>query len=108
MRKYLYVALLCAAGCGGALSGAKSDFRAGEYGRAREQLEALEPASKRWSERERAEYALYRGLTHHALGDRARAELWLAEAKRIEDVHPHTLSTDDRTRLSLALDALAP
>lgn len=99
-------ALLLLASCAGGLSGAKSEFKDGDYGAAREHLEALESEARTWSEGERATYALYRGLTHHALGDRRRAATWLEQAKAIEDAHPHTLSADDLTRLGLALDAL--
>jgi len=102
------LALLLAVGCGGGLGAARSDFEAGHYGEARERLEKLEPESKRWSASERARYALYRGLVHHALGDRPRAATWLREAKRLEDARPNTLSADDQTRLGLALEALGP
>ena len=54
-----------------------------------------------------AEYALYRGLVHHSLGDRAAAGVWLAEAKALDDAQPHTLSDEDRVRLKLALESLA-
>lgn len=110
MKRTLCMAalVLLVAACSSGLRGAKSDFKSGEYGRARERLEALEGDAKSWNDGAKAEYALYRGLTHHALGDRPRAAQWLGEAKRIEDLHPNTLSPDDRTRLSLALEALGP
>lgn len=100
--------LLFAVGCSGGLGAARSDFQAGEYGKARERLEQLEAESKTWSEHDRATYALYRGLTHHSLGDRRRASIWLLQAKSLEDAHPRSLSPDDQTRLALALDALGP
>ena len=93
--------------CGGGLASAKSDFKKGRYGDAKEQLLALEPDVKDWGERRRAEYGLYRGLTHAALGDRAAAGVWLREAKAIEDAHPRTLNDDDRARLNLALESLS-
>ena len=102
------VLLLLATACGGGLGSAKSDFQNGDYGAARETLEKLETTSKSWSESDRATYALYRGLVHHSLGDRRRAATWLAQAKAMEDAHPHTLSADDQTRLGLALEALGP
>lgn len=92
--------------CGGALAGAKSDFKSGRLAAAKEKLVALEPESRTWPESRRAEYALYRGLVHHSLGDRESAATWLREAKAIEDAHSRALSDDDRTRLELALDAL--
>jgi len=94
--------------CGGPLASAKSDFKSGRVAEAKDKLVALEPASQSWTDpQRRAEYALYRGLVHHSLGDREAAARWLREAKAIEDQHPRTLSDDDRTRLDLALDGLA-
>lgn len=100
-------ALVALVGCGGSFSGAKSDFRKGRFAEAEKELVAMEPRSKNWSSEKRAEYSLYRGLVHHALGDRRAALLWLREAKAIDDAQPHTLAEDDRTRLDLALESLA-
>lgn len=105
-RLVLPLVLLCA--CGGGLPSAKSDFKKGRFAEAKKELVALEPESRTWTGQKRAEYALYRGLVHHALGDRAAADVWLKEAKAIEDAHPQTLSSDDRARLELALEALSP
>jgi hypothetical protein len=107
------VLLLLLVACGGALSDAKSAFKKGRYAEAREMLLRVEPESKTWDDDKRAEYALYRGLTHGALGDRAAASLWLQQAKALEDARPGTLSEDDRVRLRLGLesnagDAVAP
>lgn len=96
------------AACGGGLSAAKSDFKKGRLAEAKAALVAMEAESTSWRDARRAEYALYRGLVHHALGDRGAAALWLREAKAAEDAHPGTLSDDDRVRMSLALEALAP
>lgn len=100
-----FVAVMLLA-CGGGLASAKSDFKGGRVAEAKEKLVALEPESRTWTDARRAEYALYRGLVHHSLGDRESARTWLREAKAIEDAHPRVLSEDDRTRLELALDAL--
>lgn len=105
LTAFLLAGLLAA--CGGGLANAKSDYKKGRYGEAKELLVALEPEVKDWGERRRAEYGLYRGLTHAALGDRAAAGVWLREAKAIEDAHPRTLNDDDRARLNLALESLA-
>jgi hypothetical protein len=94
--------------CGPSLSSAKSDFKSGRIAEAKETLLALEPRSRSWSDVERAEYVLYRGLVHHALGDRREAARWLEEARSIDHAHPKALSEDDRVRLKLALDALGP
>lgn len=108
MTRALAVLCIVLLGCGGGLRAAKSDFQSGDYGDARERLEKLEVESAGWNVADRASYALYRGLTHHALGDRRRAITWLQKAKSLEDARPHTLSADDFTRLELALEALGP
>jgi hypothetical protein len=95
------------AGCGGAFGSAKSDFRKGRVAEAKEELVKLEPEARAWPNARRAEYALYRGLVHHSLGDRAAARPWLAQAKALDDAHPNALSADDRVRLGLALESLA-
>lgn len=108
-RVVLAVALAAAilSGCGGSLGTAKSDYRKGRIAEAKDELVLLEPQSHGWGNQRRAEYALYRGLVHHSLGDRAMAGRWLNEAKALEDAHPRTLSEDDRVRLKLALESLA-
>lgn len=104
----LVLSSLLASACGGGLASAKGDFKKGRYADAKAELALLEPEARTWTGARRAEYALYRGLIHHALGDRAAASLWLREAKAIEDAHPRTLVDDDRARLLLALESLAP
>jgi hypothetical protein len=108
MRPLVLLSFLALAACGSALSEAKSDFKKGHYAQAKETLVRAEPESKTWSDRKRAEYALYRGLTHNALGDRGAAGLWLREAKALEDAHPGTLGEDDQVRLRLGLEAVQP
>lgn len=105
MRRAAVLALFLVA-CGGSLGAAKSDFKRGRLADAKAELLALEPEAKQWRGTKRAEYALYRGLVHQSLGDRAEAGVWLREAKHEEDVHPHTLAEDDRVRLKLALESL--
>lgn len=101
------LSLVLVAACGGGLSSAKSSFKKGDYADAKTTLVAMEADAKGWPIARRAEYALYRGLTHHALGDRASAITWLREAKTLGR-DPAALSADDRTRLDLALESLAP
>ena len=108
MRRLAAVgSLLLLLACGGSLSSVKGDYNKGRYADAKGKLEAMEPDSRNWTGQRRAEYVLYRGLVHHALGDRQAAGVWLREAKAIEDVHPHTLSGEDKARLDLALESLA-
>ncbi len=104
----LTIGLVVLSACGSALSDAKSDFKKGRYGEARETLVRVEPESQKWDDARRAEYALYRGLTHGALGDRRSAGVWLKEAKALEDAHPGSLGDDDRARLRLGLESVAP
>ena len=98
------------AACGGALlSDGESQFRGGRYAEARQTLVALEGEAKIWDDAKRAEYALYRGLTHAAMNERAAANVWLNEARAIEGAHPGSLSTDgDIQRLRAALRAIDP
>jgi hypothetical protein len=48
------------------------------------------------------QYALYRGLTHLALGDAAPAERWLCVAKRLWEQSPALASPEDEGRLMAA------
>jgi hypothetical protein len=107
-RLLLLLSIVFVSACGGALAEGKAEFKKGRYPEAKQTLIAAEAESKGWDDRHRAEYALYRGLTHGALGDRATAGVWLREAKAIEDAHPGTLSADDMTRLKLGLESIDP
>ncbi len=69
-------------------------------------LVSLEGDSRSWGDADRAEYALYRGMTHASLGDIEQATLWLREARTIEDTHPGSLSGGDLRRLREALSSL--
>jgi hypothetical protein len=78
-------------------------FSHGRYPEALEQLAAAEyDAMRASSKRERIRYALYRGLTHLALGHRAPTIFWLGEAKRALDADPLLLSDGDAGRLASA------
>ena len=93
-------------GCGGMLADGKAQFDKGRYPEAKQTFAAIEVESRGWSDSKRAEYALYRGLTHAALGDRAAAGIWLKEAKALVDARPGSLSADDMRRLKLGLEGL--
>jgi hypothetical protein len=105
LASLLLLVLLVA--CGGGLTTAEGDYKRGRYAEAKTELLALETESQTWTGQKRAEYALYRGLVHLALGDKQAAGLWLREAKAIEDAHPRTLVGDDKARLDVALESLA-
>lgn len=107
LRAVAWLVLACAlAACSSGLGGAKSAYRKGRFDEAKTELASLEAESKAWPASRRVEYALYRGLVHLSLGDRAAAGVWLREAKAAEDAHPGTLEEDDRARLRLALESL--
>jgi hypothetical protein len=48
---------------------------------------------------EQARYALYRGLTHLALGDAQQADRYLRRAKRALDAHPDWFAVEERGAL---------
>jgi TolA-binding protein len=97
------VLLAMVAGCGGALGQGESEFAKGQYPEAKQTFASAETESRGWSDSRRAEYALYRGLTLGALGDRGQAAVWLREAKAIEDTHTGSLSAEDARRLHIGL-----
>lgn len=108
-RSVVAVALVLAAfGCGSSFGEAKAAFKQGRYAEAKDLLAEDEASQTSWTPKKATEYALYRGLAHAALGDRAEATKWLHRAKAAEDHAPGTLSLDDRTRLELALESMSP
>ena len=93
------------AACGGALAEGRSQFDKGSYPEAKQTFAAAETDSRSWGDSKRAEYALYRGLTLGALGDRAMAGVWLREARAIEDAHPASLTPEETQRLHAGLES---
>jgi hypothetical protein len=104
-RTVTLVALLSLSACGGALAEGESQFKKGQYPEAKQTFASIEAQSRSYDDGRRAEYALYRGLTLSALGDRAQAGLWLREAKAIEDTVPRSLEHEDALRLKEAMEA---
>jgi hypothetical protein len=100
----LVVLALGLTACSGPLAEAEAQFTKGQYPGAHQELRELEVESRSWSDASRAEYALYRGLTLVALGDRGRARDWLREAKTAEDERPGSLRYDDARRLAVAIE----
>ena len=100
------LALLGGAGCGGALSEGRYEFSKGRYSEAKQTFLSAEVETRGWSAGDQAEYALYRGLTHAALGDRAAASAWLSLAKTIERAAPGSLSERDASRLAIGMEEL--
>jgi hypothetical protein len=91
--------------CGGPLADGEAAFKKARYPAAKQAFASLEAEMRVSDDATRAEYALYRGLTLTALGDRAHAAQWLLEAKSLEDAQAGTLREDDARRLSVAIEA---
>ncbi len=91
-----------ASGCTGSFGAGVRDYDHGRYPEAIEQLRDVERDALGWHGCDRARYALYRGLTHLALGDRPETIRWLGEAKRAVDANPTLLSDEDAGRLGSA------
>ncbi len=106
MRAIAVGLLVTLVGCGGALSEGESQFAKGRYPEAKQTFLYVEGASHGWSAADQAEYALYRGLTHAALGDRAAATAWLTLARSIEGGAPGSLSERDEKRLAIGIEEL--
>jgi hypothetical protein len=92
-------------GCASALARGESEFTSGRYPEAKQTFASLEAEALQWNDANRAEYALYRGLTLGALGDLTQASMWLHKAKTIEDAHPGSLTTDNARRMKVAIEA---
>jgi hypothetical protein len=101
MRIALLALAVASAACATPLGDAEALYHKGQYPATHQALVALDARS--WSVPQRAEYALYLGLTLLALGDGGRARAWLVGAKSIEDAHPGSLRDGDRRRLDVAL-----
>src|SRR5258706_3471282 len=102
------VLLLLLTGCGGAFANGRDAFQHGHYPEAKRSLLEASGDVGHCEIARQAEYSLYLGLTHAELGDVAAARTWLERAKTIESEHPGALDQDDRARLQLGLEAIAP
>jgi hypothetical protein len=86
-------------GCHSALADARASYRDARYPLAAAQFRAAELSARRSSARDFARYALYRGLTHLALGDARAAARWLGYAKQCADRDPELFDDTDRGAL---------
>jgi hypothetical protein len=100
-----FLALLPPA-CAGPLASPLEAFNDGRLPAAASAFRRLEPRFSDLSEKERARYALYRGLTHLGLGDARQADRWLTFAKRLERDHPGTFDPAERGELYAAWRSL--
>jgi hypothetical protein len=101
MPRLCLLALLLAA-CSAPLSEARTSFDQARYPDAVAEYRALAPAVASFSEPELFEYALYRGLSHLALGDAAPAQRWLTVAKRLSERSAGLASREQQGRLMAA------
>lgn len=100
------LALVLLVGCSGPQARAIHAFDEARYPEALGELRRLEPAAADWSEKRRTRYALYRGLTHLAVGDARAAHRWLRRAKHAWERRPELLDHDERGRLLAAWRSL--
>jgi hypothetical protein len=104
MRSLWFAVLPClfALGCHSALDEAMDSYADARYPSAAAQFRAVEPAARRLDRRGFANYALYRGLTHLALGDARAAARWVGYAKQCADRDPLVFDDQDRGALTAA------
>jgi hypothetical protein len=88
--------------CSSPLAQARTSFDEARYPDAVAEYQALRPELARLAGPERFEYALYRGLSHLALGDAVAAQRWLTVAKRLSEQSPGLVDRDQEGRLLAA------
>jgi len=96
----LLVLLVLVCGCAGSLP--LDAFHEGRYPAAALELRRIESEAQHYAPADRARYALYRGLTHLALGDARSADHWLTMAKQSCDRHPDWFDARERGALLAA------
>ena len=106
MRALALALVLGSSACASLADDPASLLDRGRYGEALDELRADEAAADRYSAPRRTRYALYRGLTHLALGDARETDRWLSEAKARYDADPRSLSASDAGRLVDAWQSL--
>jgi hypothetical protein len=102
MRVWLVALAALIFGCSSPLAEARTSFDEARYPEAIAQYRAVRPLANRFSRTELFDYALYRGLSHLALGDASSAERWLLVAKRLLEESPGLATSDERGRLTSA------
>jgi hypothetical protein len=93
-------------GCASPLTPARQAFDEARYPDAVADYRALAPRVPELSRSQLFEYALYRGLSHLAMGDSRPAQRWLLVAKRLAEESPTLASNDERGRLLSAWRAM--
>ncbi len=84
-------------GCSSPLTEARTSFDEARYPDAVAEFRTLRPTGL--GRPELFEYALYRGLSHLALGDAAPAGHWLLVAKRLSEAAPGLATAEQQGRL---------
>ncbi len=102
MRALACLALLLPLACHSALDDAMDSYTDARYPSAAAQFRASEPAARKLDAHGFASYALYRGLTHLALGDAQAAARWVGYAKQCADRDPLLFDDHDRGALIAA------
>ena len=102
----LFASLALVSGCQSSLSRGVEAYDQSQYPEAIAELRRGEATWNTESARERTRYALYRGLTHLALGDAHAAESWLRWARRHVARQSALLSTREHGQLDAAWRSL--
>ncbi len=92
--------------CSSPLSEARGSFDEARYPDAIAEYQACAALVPQLSRPTLFEYALYRGLSHLALGDSVPAQHWLTVAKRLSEASPGLANDDQSGRLLAAWRAM--
>jgi hypothetical protein len=106
MRPWLVLLSALFLGCSSPLTDARSSFDEARYPDAVAEYRALSHQARAFSRPELFQYALYRGLSHLALGDLRPAEHWLLVAKRLSEESPALATAEQQGRLLSAWRAM--
>jgi hypothetical protein len=93
---------VAASACGGAYRQGLGAFDEGRYPDAVGEFRRAEADFRGWPEPKRIRYALYRGLSHLAVGDARETDRWLGYAKAAHDRDPALFTHEERGRLLAA------
>lgn len=104
--RVLLVLSVCLFSCASPLSPARQAFDEARYPEAVAAYRALGAQLPELEQHELFEYALYRGLSHLALGDSRPAQRWLLVAKRLSEASPALTTREERGRLLAAWSSM--
>jgi tetratricopeptide (TPR) repeat protein len=95
----LVMLVIGSSACSSSVKRGAALYADGQYIEAAEVFERTEHRLNDSAPRQRAEYALYRGLTLLVLGDLRNSHRWLGYAYQVEKYAPGSLGSDGRTLL---------